>query len=89
MTATCQRLLEDPEVRVRWAVGELLRALCEQLGISVWEKVQACVLESITRNFDRDAAEPSGQLPDHGSGAGSLPQRLAISSVLVIVLVLN
>ncbi|KAI7841245.1 hypothetical protein COHA_005082 [Chlorella ohadii] len=68
MIAACQRLLEDPEVRVRWAVGELLRALCQQLGIAVWEQMQATILESIHRNFERDATEPSGQLPqDVGS----------------------
>jgi hypothetical protein len=70
MLATCQRLLEDGEVRVRWAVGELLRALCGVAGIAVWERTRGCLLESIHRNFDRDSAEPSGQLPDAGSGAG-------------------
>lgn len=70
MLATCQRLLEDGEVRVRWAVGELLRALCGVAGIAAWERTRDSLLESIRRNFDRDSAEPSGQLPDSGSGAG-------------------
>lgn len=118
MLATCRLLLEDREVRVRWAVsglvglgtegwwrcsistqpltawrmqlrcrfnrsfllrstrpshvsqvGELLRTLCQQLGIAAWEQVQGCILESIQRNFERDSTEPSGQLPDVGSGA--------------------
>ncbi|EFN56492.1 expressed protein [Chlorella variabilis] len=67
MLATCRLLLEDREVRVRWAVGELLRTLCQQLGIAAWEQVQGCILESIQRNFERDSTEPSGQLPDVGS----------------------
>ncbi|PSC73633.1 ARM repeat-containing [Micractinium conductrix] len=69
MIATCQRLLEDSEVRVRWAVGELLRTLCEQLGIRVWEETRECILQSIQINFERDATEPSGQLP--GADIGS------------------
>ena len=52
-------------------MGELLRTLCQQLGITVWEQMQGCLLESITRNFDRDATEPSGQLPNVGSGGCS------------------
>ncbi|KAL4425118.1 hypothetical protein ABPG77_008223 [Micractinium sp. CCAP 211/92] len=69
MLETCQRLLEDDEVRVRWAVGELLRTLSERLGIQVWERMSDCVLASIHRNFDRDAAEPSGQLPQQDAGS--------------------
>lgn len=121
MLETCQRLLEDGEVRVRWAVsaegkgvwvglggrgtggalsaallpaavsgrmpaqciqemrrlpvqvGELLRTLSERLGIEVWERMRECLLASIHSNFDRDAAEPSGQLPQQDVGSGGLP----------------
>ena len=51
-------------------VGELLRTLCELLGIAVWERMRGCLLHSIHSNFDRDASEPSGQLPP-GGGSGS------------------
>lgn len=51
MIQTCKNLLEDPEVRVRWAVGELLRALCEQHGTIVWEAVKKRILDSIRENF--------------------------------------
>jgi len=47
----CIDLLEDREVRVRWAVGDLLRELSVQLGIHVWERVQGPILASIQFNF--------------------------------------
>ena len=60
-------------------MGELLRTLCQQLGITVWEQMQGCLLESITRNFDRDATEPSGQLPDVGSGGCSYVSKCCLT----------
>lgn len=56
----CVELLEDREVRVRWAVGELLRALTERRGIAVWEQTRGRILGSIERNFvsGRDAHVP-------------------------------
>lgn len=51
MVETCSSLLEDDEVRVRWAVGEVLRVLAEQLGIQVWELTRDRILGSICRNF--------------------------------------
>lgn len=57
-------------------VGELLRTLSERLGIQVWERMSDCVLASIHRNFDRDAAEPSGQLPQQDAGSGGALARL-------------
>ena len=71
VTAACCALLEDREVRVRWAVGETLRALCQAQGIAVWEATCPTILASIHANFERDAAEPSGQLPDPGVGSGA------------------
>jgi hypothetical protein len=62
-------LLEDPEVRVRWAVGELLRALCARDGVAAWDAAEARVLASIADNFDRDAAEPSSHLPARAGAA--------------------
>jgi hypothetical protein len=62
-TAVCTSLLEDPEVRVRWAVGELLHALAQRDGAACWDRAVPAILASIRANFDRDAAEPSGQLP--------------------------
>ena len=62
LAETCICLLEDREVRVRWAVGEVIRALCEQRGTMVWQRVGPAVLKSIHENFDRDAIEPSGSL---------------------------
>ena len=66
MVQACQDLLEDREVRVRWAVGEVLHTLCEHLGVSVWELTQDRILDSIRTNFDRDDAEPSSRAPWHG-----------------------
>lgn len=47
----CIDLLEDREVRVRWAVGDLLRALSERLGIHVWVRTEHAILGSIHKNF--------------------------------------
>jgi hypothetical protein len=47
----CLVLLEDREVRVRWAVGELLRALTERRGVAVWEQTRGRILGSIEHNF--------------------------------------
>ncbi|MEW5302135.1 MAG: hypothetical protein WDW36_004944 [Sanguina aurantia] len=59
----CMQLLEDPEVRVRLAVGELLRALAVADGSSrVWDETHGRIMDSIRLHFDRDG---------EGSRAGS------------------
>jgi hypothetical protein len=45
------RLLEDPEVRVRLAVGQLLRSLAMKHGLSVLQTCQDTVLNSIHTHF--------------------------------------
>jgi len=47
----CLGLLEDGEVRVRWAVGELLGELSKVLGVAVWDVTGERILESIERNY--------------------------------------
>lgn len=51
LISECLRLLEDDEVRVRLAVGQLLRALTVKHGISVYEQCRQAVLQSIFNNF--------------------------------------
>lgn len=56
------KLLEDPEVRVRKAVGELLGEISRvslllpevMSSIDVWQEVGAQILESIERNYSRE-----------------------------------
>jgi hypothetical protein len=70
----CDALLEDPEVRVRWAVGETLRALCtspKSGGAAVWERMRGRILKSIHHNFDRDTEEPSASLPTNNNNNNS------------------
>lgn len=43
--------MEDDEVRVRLAVGQLLRSLAAKHGLSVLERVQDTVLNSIHTHF--------------------------------------
>ena len=59
----CTQLLEDSEVRVRWAVGDTLRIVSGLLGVVVWEHMKEPILASIQTNFDRDTSEPSSRLP--------------------------
>eukprot|EP00775_Hariotina_reticulata_P005826 gene5826-6067_t len=54
MVSESLRLLEDPEVRVRLAVGQLLRSLAAKLGVEVYQRCQKTVLESIHDHFDRE-----------------------------------
>lgn len=42
---------QDTEVRVRWAVGELLHVLSEQSGAAVWQHMKDPILDSIHNNF--------------------------------------
>ena len=49
----CMALLEDVEVRVRWAVGELLGELSRVQGVRVWDVTGERILESIERNYVR------------------------------------
>jgi hypothetical protein len=49
----CMALLEDVEVRVRWAVGELLGELSKVQGVRVWNVTGERILESIERNYVR------------------------------------
>jgi hypothetical protein len=54
MVSEAMRLLEDPEVRVRLAVGQLLRSLAAKHGLSVLQTCQETVLNSIHTHFVSD-----------------------------------
>eukprot|EP00887_Chlorella_sp_A99_P007146 scaffold2.g7146.t1 len=69
MGQACCDLLEDPEVRVRWAVGEVFRVLAEQEGVEGWERARERVMGSIRENIDRDAADPSASSRDPAGGS--------------------
>ncbi|GAB4818455.1 hypothetical protein N2152v2_005501 [Parachlorella kessleri] len=73
MLQACDDLLEDGEVRVRWAVGELLHTLAERQGVGVWEHMRGPILDSIHNNFDRDKVEPSSVPPSSTPGASPAP----------------
>lgn len=62
------RLLEDSEVRVRLAVGQLLRALATKRGVAVIQACQATVLESIHTHF---VSEQLRQCSMHHSSSSS------------------
>ena len=47
----CSDRLEDSEVRVRLAVGQVLKALSSEMGTVVWEKTSDRILTSIRENF--------------------------------------
>ncbi len=47
----CSDRLEDSEVRVRLAVGQVLKALSAEMGTAVWEKTSDRILSSIRENF--------------------------------------
>jgi hypothetical protein len=47
----CSDRLEDSEVRVRLAVGQVLKALSAEMGTVVWEKTSDRILSSIRENF--------------------------------------
>lgn len=47
----CSDRLEDSEVRVRLAVGHVLKALSAEMGTVVWEKTSDRILTSIRNNF--------------------------------------
>jgi hypothetical protein len=51
MIAQSLRLLEDQEVRVRLAVGDVLKVLASRLGIAVYEQTHEVVLKSIKDHF--------------------------------------
>lgn len=52
MISNCLQLLEDPEPRVREAVGKLLGNLSDRMGApAVWQAVAPAVLASVERNF--------------------------------------
>jgi hypothetical protein len=51
MVCEALRLLEDSEVRVRLAVGQLLRSLAAKHGVEVYQRCQGKVLDSIHDHF--------------------------------------
>ncbi|KAG2450944.1 hypothetical protein HYH02_004216 [Chlamydomonas schloesseri] len=63
-------LLEDGEVRVRMAVGDVLKALAQRGGVPVFEACAPQVLGSISRNFDRTDAEGEGGGAEGEGGEG-------------------
>lgn len=48
---SCSDCLEDPEPRVRLAVGACLRLLAAQQGNAVWDATKDAVLGSIERSW--------------------------------------
>eukprot|EP00878_Enallax_costatus_P018771 GHUV01019781.1.p1 GENE.GHUV01019781.1~~GHUV01019781.1.p1 ORF type:complete len:295 (+),score=54.89 GHUV01019781.1:560-1444(+) len=80
MVSECLRLLEDSEVRVRLAVGQLLRSLAAKHGVTIIEQCQERILSSVNDHFDRegegsraDSAFSSGIITP--SGAGGMPSQ--------------
>lgn len=61
MTATCLRLLEDPEVRVRLAVGHAMAALAQQEGLPAYQQCRQPLLDSIYHNFVSGSATSSSR----------------------------
>jgi hypothetical protein len=61
----CSDRLEDAEVRVRLAVGQVLKALSAEMGMVVWEKTSERILSSIRENFVSSGGKSCGQ--DHVS----------------------
>jgi hypothetical protein len=51
ITRACDELLEDEEVRVRMAVGEVLRALSARRGICTWQAMGGRITSSIMANM--------------------------------------
>lgn len=51
LVQTCSDRLEDSEVRVRLAVGDVFRALSIEMGTVVWECTSDRILTSIRENF--------------------------------------
>lgn len=51
MVSECLRLLEDSEVRVRLAVGQLLRSLAAKHGVAIIRECQGKILTSINDHF--------------------------------------
>ena len=86
----CINLLEDSEVRVRWAVGELLGELsmmCESpdgkgatLDWHVWELTGSVILKSIETNYSRD--EENGGEPSSKVALKEQPESDPIASLL-------
>ncbi|KAG2428503.1 hypothetical protein HXX76_011620 [Chlamydomonas incerta] len=73
-------LLEDGEVRVRMAVGDVLKALALRGGVPVFQACAPQVLASISKNFDRTDAEAAeaaegGEGPDGQQQRGLNPMR--------------
>uniref|UniRef100_A0A061QRH4 Arm repeat-containing protein n=1 Tax=Tetraselmis sp. GSL018 TaxID=582737 RepID=A0A061QRH4_9CHLO len=72
------RCLEDSEVRVRQAVGDLLGMLAKLEGTSLYEKVSKPILESIESSFDRDDGGRTTDDEDSAAGdsAGFMDQMM-------------
>lgn len=76
--------LEEREVRVRLAIAQVLGILASKLGTPVWERCGPVIMQSITSNFERDAAatveaEDDRDLPGSpalGGGTGAAPPSL-------------
>lgn len=61
MISEAMRLLEDNEVRVRLAVGQLLRSLAAKHGLTVLQSCQDTVLNSIHTHFVSFSSSRNGR----------------------------
>lgn len=82
----CMNLLEDSEVRVRWAVADLLGTLSkdserlfgqEHKGgkCIVWDLIGTCIIHSIEMNYNRDGGTLEEQKEDNDDPVGLLLQQ--------------
>ncbi|UYV78379.1 HEATR2 [Cordylochernes scorpioides] len=57
LVTVAQTYLTDNEVRVRLAAGEVLGALCEQLGVEVYKACHEYVFKLIEENLEREVID--------------------------------
>ena len=74
-------LLEDPEVRVRKAVGELLGDM-SKTSRTVWDELGGTIVESIERNYSRDDCSSSADVCDPTDDPEALESLDPIASLL-------
>lgn len=55
ITNACDELLEDEEVRVRMAVGDVIRALSSRRGVGTWQALGDRITSSIVANMVKNA----------------------------------
>ncbi|CAD7696000.1 unnamed protein product [Ostreobium quekettii] len=62
----CWDMLEDPEVRIRLAVGDCLGALVKKAGVSVYNRIGSVIVKSIRDHLDRENEGGEEGVDDRG-----------------------